>query len=205
MITMTSSQPCAVPVLPDSQSPFLPWSDRWNNVAQSYHWSLVFLAIGAFSTAIFPHPPLIALTTVAGITLPSGKVVRAAIALWFGSQILGYSLRGYPPTALSLAWALVIGVAILLMVAVASYCPAFSRQSRWGQGLWRAIAFGCSFLLLHGLVMLFWGLLGGHGYTAAVFGQLFGQEMCWMIALMMCQRLFNVPQVIQSDLPPVSL
>ena len=191
MITMTSSQPCAVPTSPDSQSLFLPWSDRWNNVAQSYHWSLVFLVIGAFSTAIFPHPPLVALTTVAGITLPSGKAVRAALALWIGSQILGQSLRGYPPTAGSLAWALVIGVAVLLMVAFASYRPAFSRQSRWGQGLWGAIAFGCSFLLFHGLIMLFWSLLGGHGYTAAAFGQLLSQEICWMVALMVCHSLFR--------------
>lgn len=156
--------------------------DRRETFLQRCHWLRLFLLIGTFTTAIVPHPPLIALATVAGVTMPPSRAVKATIALWISSEVLGYSLQGYPLTPLNLMWSAAIGLGMVLALSVASYRPAWSRASQWRQWLWTAIAFGTSFGLFHGLIMLFWSGLGGHGYTWPVLAHLLGQETVWLIA-----------------------
>lgn len=156
---------------------------HWQSTARHWSWLIGLIAIGSFSSALYAHPPLVALGTVAGSTLPPRKAVSAAIAVWLANQILGYGLRGYPQTIGAVLWGLLMGLAIVAMTILAAWRPAFSRQSDSGHLIWTAIALAVNFLLFEGLIALFWTLLGGHGFTLTVLSWLLSQEAAWAIGL----------------------
>lgn len=55
------------------------WSSLWQLLAQSRLWFFLLIAIGTFSSVIYPHPPLVAFGAIAGGTLkvsPNGIVPR---------------------------------------------------------------------------------------------------------------------------------
>jgi hypothetical protein len=159
------------------------WFSRWQVIAQSGYWFFGLMALGSFSSALYPHPPLVAFATVAGATLPRRKALLAAIAIWFVNQILGYGLRGYPQTLESVAWGLLMGVSVVLVAGFATLRPSFSQHSFKGHWLWMAIALVSGFLLFQGVTLAFLTLLGGHGLNSTILAWLFGKELVWAIAL----------------------
>jgi hypothetical protein len=160
------------------------------SIANRWSWFVGLIAIGSFSSALYPHPPLVALGTVAGSTLPPRKATAAAIAIWLANQAWGYGLRGYPQTIGSVMWGLLMGFAMVAMTGLAAWRPAFSRQSDSGHLSWTAIALGMNFLLFQGLITLFWTLLGGHGFTLTILGWLLNKEAAWAIGLTAAYFLF---------------
>lgn len=66
---------------------------HWKSASHHESWFIGLIAIGSFSSALYAHPPLVALGTVAGSTLPPRKAIGAAIAIWLANQILDSKQR----------------------------------------------------------------------------------------------------------------
>lgn len=174
---------------------------QWQSTANRWSWFVGLIAFGSFSSALYPHPPLVALGTVAGSTLPPRKAIAAAIAIWLANQAWGYGLRGYPQTIGSVMWGLLMGFAMVAMTGLAMWRPAFSQQSDSGHLSWTAIALGMNFLLFEGLITLFWTLLGGHSFTLTILGWLLHKEAAWAIGLTVAYSLICKTRPRRSQIP----
>lgn len=167
------------------------WFEAWNQVANQRVWLLTLLAIGALSSAIYPHPPLVAFGAVSGATLKPKQAILTAIAIWFASQIYGFSLRQYPQNAEAFAWSVVMAGGVLLVTLFASVRPAFSKSAAKAHCLWLAIALIAGFFLYEGLISALGFLLtGSHVLTGEIFAGLFLKEGIWTIALTLTHLMF---------------
>ncbi|NJL19910.1 MAG: hypothetical protein HC895_02345 [Leptolyngbyaceae cyanobacterium SM1_3_5] len=166
------------------------YESRWKSIAHSRLWLMLFVAIGSVSSAIYPHPPLVALGAIAGTTLSPRRALLAAIALWFASQLYGFGLRGYPQTVEAIAWGLAIGLGTLLVTAIASLRPASSRTDFRRHCLWIGASAIAGFAVFQGIIFsLGWLLTGTHILTGAIVTQLFAKELLWTGILTVAYRL----------------
>jgi hypothetical protein len=160
------------------------WSSAWNRVARDRRWTFLLVAIGSFSSVIYPHPPLVAFAATAGTTLTPKRALSAATGIWLVNQIYGYGLRQYPQTSEAFLWGLVMGLGTVLVAVMAAIRPTFSKMTRKGHWGWMAIAVVAGFLLFESLVLSLGFLLtGNHVLTWAIFGHLLFKELICALAL----------------------
>lgn len=72
------------------------WSITWNRVASDRRWTFLLIAMGVFSSIIYPHPPFVAFGAVAGTTLKPKRAVLIAMSIWLMNQVYGYTVRQFP-------------------------------------------------------------------------------------------------------------
>lgn len=160
------------------------WSNRWQLFAQSRLWFFLLIAIGTFSSVIYPHPPLVAFGSITGCTLKPQRAILAAMTIWFTNQIYGFSLRGYPHTTESFVWGLAMGFGTLLVTLLALVRPDFSRVNLKGHCLWLLTSMIAGFVVFESLILSFgWLLTGGHPLMWAIMGHLLLKETAWSVAL----------------------
>ena len=82
------------------------------------------VATGAFACAA----PFAAVAMLAAATLPLRQALAVTFALWFGNQIVGYSLLGYPSDGETLIWGAIMGVASLAATFVAHRAGQATRE-----------------------------------------------------------------------------
>src|ERR1700722_16951716 len=80
----------------------------------------------AFTLGFACATPLAAFGAAAALTLPRHQALGLTGAVWLASQIVGFSVLGYPLTADCLAWGAVLGIA-----AVAGTVAARAAATRF--------------------------------------------------------------------------
>lgn len=167
------------------------WATRWQTIARSRVWFALLLAIGAFSSVIYPHPPLVAFGAITGTTLKRKPAILIAMSIWLINQVYGYTLRQYPLTADSLLWGLMMGLGTLIVTVPASVRPSFSQKTLQGHCLWFGAVALIGFAAFESLILaLDWLLIGSHMLTWAITGSLFAKEVIWAIGLLLMHLSF---------------
>lgn len=167
------------------------WSVVWNRVAYHRLWTFFLVAIGVFSSVIYPHPPFVAFGAIAGTTLKPKRAILVALSIWLMNQIYGYTVRQYPWSADSLLWGLMLGFGTLIVTALASLRPTFSQRTLRGHYLWLgAIALG-GFAVFESLILTVdWLLTGSHTLTWAIAQGILINTTIWTIALALLYLVF---------------
>jgi hypothetical protein len=142
------------------------WSVVWNRAACDRLWTFFLVAIGAFSSVIYPHPPFVAFGAIAGTTLKPKRAILVALSIWLVNQVYGYTLRQYPWAANSLLWDFMLGLGTLIVTALASLRPIFSQKTLRGHCFWLGAIALISFAVFESLILAIdWLLTGSHTLT----------------------------------------
>ena len=156
----------------------------WRAIAHSTSWGFCLLAGGIASGIVYPHATLAAFAAMAGVSFPRQRAIALISILWLVNQGLGFWMRDYPLTGISLGWGAVMGSGALLAAVLASWRPDFSQRSWIGCLGWGAIAIFGSFAVYQGLIVaVFPVLAAGHGMDAALIARLLGTHLRWVGAI----------------------
>ncbi|MCH9055782.1 hypothetical protein L5220_07655 [Synechococcus sp. PCC 6716] len=173
----------------DSQSS--QWSSAWNHTTSNYLWTLLLIAIGAFSSIIYPHPPFVAFGAIAGTTLKPKRAILIALSIWLVNQVYGYTLRQYPWSADSLLWGFILGLGTFIVTALALLRPTFSQRTLRGYCLWLGAITFLGFVVFQCLILLVdWLLIGSHTLTWAITRGILINTTIWTIALALIHLVF---------------
>lgn len=128
-------------------------------------WAIVLLAAG-FASNLFLTcgSNLVAFAVVAALSLGLRRGVFVALGIWLESQLLGFTVFGYPHASMTVAWGVALGAGTVLAAAVGSACAARGR----------ILAFAAAFTSYE-LGLAAFALASGSGlsaFTPAVIGQL---------------------------------
>jgi len=124
--------------------------------------------------------PFVALAVASAATISRPRAAATLAAAWGTNQLLGFTLLGYPPTALTFAWGGALGVASLIALFVAA--------AVLGRGPSAAVklipAFAVAFLAYEGSLFAFGVATGGTAaFTAKIIAQILVNDACWLAAL----------------------
>jgi hypothetical protein len=173
----------------DSQSS--QWSSVWNRAASDRLWTFLLVAIGAFSSVIYPHSPFVAFGAIAGTTLKPKRAILVALSIWLVNQVYGYTVRQYPWSADSLLWGLMLGLGTLTVTALALLRPPFSQKTLRGHCLWLSAIVLMGFAVFQSLILTVdWLLTGSHTLTWAIAGGILINTTVWTIALALIHLVF---------------
>jgi nitrate reductase gamma subunit len=157
------------------------------------------VAIGVFSSVIYPHPPFVAVGAISGATLKPKRAVLVALSICLVNQVYGYTVRQYPWSADSLLWGLMLGLGTLTVTALALLRPPFSQKTLRGHCLWlgarcfadtaRVALMG--FAVFQSLILsVDWLLTGSHTLTWAIVRSILVNTTGWAIALTLIHLVF---------------
>jgi len=167
------------------------WSSTWNRVASNRLWTFLLVAIGAFSSVIYPHPPFVAFGAVVGITLKPKRAILVAMSIWLVNQVYGYTLRQYPWSADSLLWGFMLGLGTLIVAALALLRPTFSQRTLRGHCLWLCAVTLIGFAVFQSLILsVNWLLTGSHTLTSAIARGILINTTIWITALALIHLVF---------------
>jgi hypothetical protein len=167
------------------------WSVAWNAVAHHRLWTFFLVAIGAFSSVIYPHPPFVAFGAIAGTTLKPKRAVLVALSIWLMNQIYGYTVWQYPWSGDSLLWGLMLGLGSLIVTALALLRPTFSQKTMKGHCLWLGAIALVGFAAFQSLILsVDWLLIGSHTLTWAIAHSILINTTLWTIALTLIYLVF---------------
>lgn len=166
-------------------------------MATSKLWRFVLITLGAVSTLVYPHPPLVSFASIAGTTLYRPQAIVVATLIWLINQFYGYTLRQYPLTLESLLWGVLMGLATLAVALVASVQPKFTQNPWLNQLGWLAIAFPLGFGIYQSSIFFVSTWMGMHGLTLDIFLRICLRDTFWVIALfaLHCGLVFTHPKV----------
>jgi hypothetical protein len=168
-----------------------PWSVTWNRVASDRRWTFLLVAIGAFSSVIYPHPPFVAFGAIAGTTLKPKRAILVALSIWLVNQVVGYTVRQYPWSADSLLWGLMLGLGTLIVTALALLRPPFSQKTLRGHCVWLGAIALVGFAVFQSLILTVdWLLTGSHMLTWAIALSILINTIIWTIALALIHLVF---------------
>lgn len=180
-------QESVTPTIPQASQ----WSITWNRVASDRRWTFLLIAMGVFSSIIYPHPPFVAFGAIAGTTLKPRRAILVALLIWLVNQVYGYTVRQYPWSADSLLWGLMLGLGTLIVTALALLRPKFSQKTLKGHCLWLGASALLGFAVFESLILTVdWLLTGSHTLTWAIAQSLFIKETVWAIGLILIHLLF---------------
>lgn len=169
----------------------LQWSVVWNTVAYHRLWTFFLVAIGAFSSVIYPHPPFVAFGAIAGTTLKPKRAVLVAMSIWLVNQVYGYTVRQYPWSADSLLWGLMLGLGTLIVTALALLRSPFSQKMLKGHCLWLSASVLLGFAAFQSLILTVdWLLTGSHTLTWAIAHSILINTTLWTISLTLIYLVF---------------
>jgi hypothetical protein len=167
------------------------WSVAWNAVAHHRLWTFFLVAIGAFSSVIYPHPPFVAFGAIAGTTLKPKRAVLVALSIWLMNQIYGYTVWQYPWSGDSLLWGLMLGLGSLIVTALALLRPTFSQKTMKGHCLWLGAIALVGFAAFQSLILsVDWLLIGSHTLTWAIAHSILINTTLWTISLTLIYLVF---------------
>ncbi|MBF2028214.1 MAG: hypothetical protein IGS48_15855 [Oscillatoriales cyanobacterium C42_A2020_001] len=180
-------QESVTPTIPQSSQ----WAVTWNWVASDRLWTFLLVAIGAFSSVIYPHPPFVAFGAIAGTTLKPKRAIPVALSIWLMNQIYGYTMRQYPWSADSLLWGSMLGLGTLIVTALALLRPTFSQKTLRGHCLWIGAIVLVGFAVFESLILTVdWLLTGSHMLTWAIARSILINTTIWTITLALIHLVF---------------
>ena len=126
--------------------------------------------------------PFAAFAVVAAAMLRLRSAVLVVGAAWLTNQVIGFGLLGYPRTLDAAVWGVVICLAAVAAVAVASF--VFKRWAPMGRFALYPVAFLASFVAYELVLAAATPVLGGaENFTAVIIGQLAFANVVWLIGL----------------------
>ncbi|NJR52901.1 MAG: hypothetical protein HC780_28375 [Leptolyngbyaceae cyanobacterium CSU_1_3] len=167
------------------------WTLAWSRVASDRRWTFLLIAIGAFSSVIYPHPPFVAFGAIAGTTLKPRRAILVAMSIWLVNQVYGYTVRQYPWSGDSLLWGLMLGLGTLIVTALALLRPKFSQKTLKGHCLWLGASALLGFAVFESLILTVdWLLTGSHTLTWAIARGILVNTTVWTISLTLIYFVF---------------
>jgi len=112
-------------------------------------WAVTLLAAGLAGDAFFMcGANLVAFAAIAATTLRLRAAAVVSLGVWAESQLVGFTVKGYPHDAMTLAWGVALGVATLGATIVAAKVAQRGKLAAF------AIAFGAYELGIAGFAVL---------------------------------------------------
>ncbi|MGI0484211.1 hypothetical protein ACN4EK_02170 [Pantanalinema rosaneae CENA516] len=180
-------QESVTPTIPQSSQ----WSITWKRVASDRRWSFLLIAMGVFSSIIYPHPPFVAFSAISGTTLKPRRAILVALLIWLVNQVYGYTVRQYPWSGDSLLWGLMLGLGTLVVTALASLRPKFSQKTLKEHCLWLGASALLGFAVFESLILTVdWLLTGSHTLTWAITHSILINTTLWTISLTLIYLVF---------------
>jgi hypothetical protein len=169
-------------------------------LAGASRWQYGLIAIGCFSSFLYPHIPLVSFATLAGITLNRRQAVASAGLIWLVNQLYGFTVRQYPLTSIAFLWGLTLGLGTVAVALMASMMPRVSPRSgliRQGVGLIMTLMVG--FVTFNSGIWLVNQWAGMHGLTADVLLRILGRDLGWAIGLFSLYHILNHAPVLPTQ------
>jgi len=161
------------------------WLANQQTLNHSRTWFFLSIALGAFSNIVYMcAAPLAGFGAIAGATLPKPKAIVAVVLMWLVGQVLGFGFMGYPWDLSTAAWGIVLGLAAMASMFLASLKPSFSQKDLLGHALWLSISAIAGFALYELVIWSSGFILGAaHGFSFVEIRDIFAGNMVWAIAL----------------------
>lgn len=160
------------------------FSRGWRSLAYSGWLPFTLLFLGTISNVVYAHLPLVAFAAMSGVMLNRRRAIAVALLIWLVNQSIGFGLRGYPLSATTFVWGVLMSIGTMLVVTFASIRPGFSQSSWAGHCLWLAIALIGGFVLYQGLIILAYPVIAdGHFMGLDIIAKLFVKELMWAGAI----------------------
>jgi hypothetical protein len=116
--------------------------------ARRWLWILLLTAASVFVTlGMACATPFAALATLAALHMSRRDGLSLIGIAWLADQLVGYGLLGYPRTANSFAWGVILGVGAVVALLVAQALADRARAR--GAVLAGAVAFAGAFVVYH--------------------------------------------------------
>lgn len=173
----TSNQPQAIP--PEYRD----WQLPEKAISSQVLWPFLLIVIGSFSSAIYPHVPLVGFAVIAGNTLPCKRAIATAGTIWLANQLYGFTLRQYPQTAESFTWGLVMGIGTLMVTYLVTLLPRWIPINFRGYLLRLTLGLVGGYAFYEGAVIAIAHLMGGHEFTAEILWRIFVKNAIWTAGL----------------------
>jgi hypothetical protein len=148
-------------------------------------WATTLLALGVASNLfLMCGGNLVGFALLAVLTLGLRGGSPLALGIWLESQILGFTVFGYPHTPMTAAWGVALGAGTLLAAIVGNACA-----TRGG-----VVAFAAAFTAYElGLATFSLAIGGGlAAFTPAIIGQLFVSNAAITISGLVLYRLVAI-------------
>ena len=173
----TSNQPKTI--LANSRD----WQPAEKAVSRQVLWPFLLIVVGSFSSAIYPHVPLVGFAVLAGNTLPRKRAIATASTIWLANQLYGFTIRQYPQTAESFTWGLVMGIGTLIVTYLVTLLPRWIPLNFRGYLLRLTLGIVGGYAFYEGAIVAIAQLMGGHGFTAAILWRIFVKNAIWAAGL----------------------
>ena len=159
---------------------------RLNNPTPAV-WAIVLLAAG-FASNLFLTcgSNLVAFAVVAAVTLGFRRGSLVALGIWLESQVLGFTVFGYPHASMTVAWGVALGSGTVLAAAVGSACATRGRVLAF------AVAFAAYELGLAAFALA--SSSGLSAFTPAIIGQLLISNVALAAGAVVLYRLVAIAE-----------
>ncbi len=133
--------------------------------------------------------PFAAIATLLAATLPLRKAMMWMGGAWFGNQLVGYLILGYPQTVNSFSHGVAIGVTALATLWIANKVFAMRGDRSVGTVL---MTYASAFAGYQALLVAFAIFLGGiQNFMPSVVWMVFQNDVLWFIGLGMLFIVLN--------------
>jgi hypothetical protein len=144
-------------------------------------WSLalaVTAVLGTLASACLM--PFVAVAVATALTMSRTRAAATVAAIWAVNQIIGFGFLGFPPTAMTIAWGVAIGLASLAATALASHLLA----GRKAVEPWILFVFASAFATYECVLLAFGSVTGKVGaFTPDIVLQILANDEIWCAAL----------------------
>ncbi len=171
---------------------------EWRRVA----WlGLLVVASVAFTLGFACAVPFAAFGAATAITLRARDAMLVMVAVWLANQIVGFGFMGYPWTADTAVWGVVLGIVAVVTMLAAQI--AARRLAAFGTMAVAVAAFAGAFAVYEGgLYLISATLLGGTEYYATpIVIQIFEINALAYVGLLVMNRLAIAGGFIAKDEP----
>jgi hypothetical protein len=133
--------------------------------------------------------PFAAFAATAALTLSRRDTLVSISLVWFGNQLLGFAVLGYPWTASTFEWGIVLGVVAILATLVSRQVAVRLTTAPWVVS--SAVTFLVALMVYEAALFAISALwLGGtEDYTAAIQGRIFAINVAAFTAFLVLNRL----------------
>lgn len=144
-------------------------------------WSLALAAtavLGSLASACLM--PFVAVAVATALTMSRARAAATVAAIWAVNQIIGFGFLGFPPTAMTIAWGVALGLAALAATSLASHLLA----GRKAVEPWLLFVFASAFVTYEGVLLAFGAATGRVGaFTPDIVVQILANDAVWCAAL----------------------
>jgi hypothetical protein len=160
------------------------------NEARRWLWILLLTAASVFVTlGMACATPFVALATLAALHMSRRDGLALIGIAWLADQAVGYGLLGYPRTANSFAWGVILGVGAFVALLAAQALAGRLRDR--GAVLASGLAFAGAFVAYEGVLVAATAVLasGAEAFSLPIVGWVLRVNLLSLLGLLILYRL----------------